>query len=43
MPSSCGRLLDALGCEQRAYAAARFGTGIAGTTVGALEPLFPKS
>jgi methionyl-tRNA synthetase len=43
MPASCGRLLDAIGCEQRGYAAARFGAGAAGAAVGALEPLFPKS
>ncbi len=44
LPASTERLLDALGAEDRTFAAARLGAGIPAPAapVGELEPLFPK-
>jgi methionyl-tRNA synthetase len=42
LPATVARLLEALGCPDVSYAAARFGEHGAGASVRALEPLFPK-
>ena len=42
MPEATGRLLTAIGAEDRSFAAARFGEGGRFARVEALEPLFPK-
>jgi methionyl-tRNA synthetase len=42
LPGSMGRLLDALGIDDRTIAAARYGEGGGGGPVRALQPLFPK-
>jgi hypothetical protein len=45
VPASTERLLGALGAEDRALSAARFGAGLPGPAnpVGELEPLFHKA
>jgi methionyl-tRNA synthetase len=42
LPATVARLLDALGCPDDSYAAARYGERGAGVAVRPLEPLFPK-
>jgi methionyl-tRNA synthetase len=42
LPGTSAKLLGALGAPELALAGAEFGSGAAGATVGALEPLFPK-
>jgi methionyl-tRNA synthetase len=42
LPQSTTKLLDALGAPDAAIAAADFGAGPAGTTIGELAPLFPR-
>jgi methionyl-tRNA synthetase len=42
MPASTERLLDALGVDDRSFAAARYGAGGGGGPVTTLDPLFPK-
>jgi methionyl-tRNA synthetase len=42
MPDATIRLLDAIGADDRSLAAARFGSGSSGGSVGELEPLFPR-
>jgi hypothetical protein len=45
MPDTTAKLLNALGegeGESLALEHARFGLGSGGTTIGALDPLFPK-
>jgi methionyl-tRNA synthetase len=42
MPSTCERLLDALGSPALDLGGARFGAAPGGQTTGPLEPLFPK-
>jgi methionyl-tRNA synthetase len=42
LPATVARLLEALGCPDDGYAAARFGERGTGTPVRELEPLFPK-
>jgi methionyl-tRNA synthetase len=43
LPASMGRLLDALGIEERTLAAARWeGGGLAGMEIARIESLFPK-
>ncbi len=42
MPASTARLLDALGAPRFDYSGAAFAPQVAGGSVSALEPLFPK-
>ncbi len=42
VPAAAGRLLDALGVEDRSVQAARFGSAVGGATLGELGQLFPK-
>jgi methionyl-tRNA synthetase len=42
LPATVARLLEALGCPDDSYTAARFGEQGTGTSVRELEPLFPK-
>jgi methionyl-tRNA synthetase len=42
VPTAAGRLLDALGVEDRSIEAARFGSGAGGARLGELGQLFPR-
>jgi methionyl-tRNA synthetase len=42
VPTAAGKLLEALGHEDRSLEAVRFGSAGGGARIGALEPLFPR-